>query len=701
MAKVTLAVKYRPKFFEDLVEQEAIKTILQEQLRTRTFKNAYLFCGPAGCGKTTAARIFANKLNHGKGNPIEVDAASNNSVDNVREIIENAKRKPLDSEYKVYIVDECFAPGTLIATPTGSLNIEDVRVGDTVQHMTGYGKVTNVFKTSVPTSRLCCVTINSKRTITTTDHLFFTDKGWVKAKDLKRGDKIYVSAQMSKLWERIREREEHFKVLQSRLLSGNKSEETGEVEDSKLFDLWKVVSSETSFSEEDLLRRMQEETDFYIREENNALRLLYGPVETILTKNADEQSYERSWNCSEDAQYEEKEWNSSCMDGNSRGKWEVYHTANSFVERVRSWMGTGVCDSYKAERELSFLLQSRPRLSVNEDCSRGGWQRSSLEKAIIRGLEEDETSGESRVDSVEIYKRGDNDELFRGSFSDKELSGEYVTMYDLEVENDHTYFANGNLVHNCHMLSTGAWNAMLKLLEEPPKTTIFIMCTTDPQKIPATILSRVQRYDFSKISHASIVNRLKQIIHAEEHEIDPEGAERDWPIIDFENEALEYIAKLADGGMRDAITLLDKCLSYAPQQLTLENVVKALGTADYTTHFELLYCMATGSVTGAIKVIEEVNNSGIDLKQFLKQFQYFILDVCKYKIFGDFQYISIPALPEYKQRMDDESYEDCISILEWVRQMNADVKWEPNAKAFIETGIVLFCREVFEMNGGN
>lgn len=686
---IALAVKYRPKTFDDVVEQEAIKDILTEQIETNSFKHAYLFCGPAGCGKTTAARIFANELNKGKGNPIEVDAASNNGVDDIREIIDNAKRKALDSEYKVYIVDECFAPGTAIATPTVSMNIEDVRVGDTVQHMTGYGKVTNVFKPRVLTSRLCCVTINSKRTITTTDHLFFTDRGWVKAKDLKRGDKIYVSAQMSKLWERIREREKHFKVLQSRLLSGNKSEETGEVEDGKLFDLWKVVSSETSFSEEDLLRAMQEEVDFLIREEHNALRLLYGPVETILTKNADGKSYARTWNYSKDAEYQGEERNSSSVDRNKGRKWEVYHTANSFVERVRSWMGAGISDTYAPEKELSYLLQSRPRLSVNDACSRGGWQRASLEEAIIRGLEEDGTSGESRVDSVEIYKRGDNDELFRGSFSDKELSGEYVTMYDLEVEHDHTYFANGNLVHNCHMLSTGAWNAMLKLLEEPPAGTIFIMCTTDPQKIPATILSRVQRYDFSKISLDKIVERLKFIMAMENEEACENGCDG---AFEFDEEALEYIAKLAEGGMRDAITMLDKCLSLSAT-LTVESVVKALGTVNYGVHFELLYQLASRGALKAVEVVETVYNSGKDIKQFIKQFQFFVLDVCKYQMFESFKYVAIPELPEYKTKMEDEDYEDCLKILDWARQLNADIKWESNAKAMIETSILVFCKE--------
>lgn len=108
MAK-SLAIKYRPKTFSEISEQESIRTILQQQLATNEWKHAYLFCGPAGCGKTTAARIFANELNKGEGNPIELDAASNNGVDDVREIIKQAKTKSLDSSYKVFIIDECHS----------------------------------------------------------------------------------------------------------------------------------------------------------------------------------------------------------------------------------------------------------------------------------------------------------------------------------------------------------------------------------------------------------------------------------------------------------------------------------------------------------------------------------------------------------------------------------------------------------------
>ena len=103
----SLAVKYRPKEFSEAVGQDAIITILEKQLEKRNFKNAFLFCGASGCGKTTVARIFANKINEGYGEPIEIDAASNNGVDNIRDIVSAANERSIDSEYKIYIIDEC------------------------------------------------------------------------------------------------------------------------------------------------------------------------------------------------------------------------------------------------------------------------------------------------------------------------------------------------------------------------------------------------------------------------------------------------------------------------------------------------------------------------------------------------------------------------------------------------------------------
>ena len=104
---MNLSLKYRPNDFKDVCAQSSIIKILEQQINTKQWVNAYLFSGPSGCGKTTIARILANKINNGLGEPIEIDAASNSGVDNVRQIIEEAGMRSLDSEYKIYIIDEC------------------------------------------------------------------------------------------------------------------------------------------------------------------------------------------------------------------------------------------------------------------------------------------------------------------------------------------------------------------------------------------------------------------------------------------------------------------------------------------------------------------------------------------------------------------------------------------------------------------
>lgn len=331
MSKEALAVKYRPTTFEDVVEQDEIKVILKNQVDTETVKSAYLFCGPAGDGKTTLARIFANAINKGKGLPIELDAASNNSVDDIRNVIEEAKTKPLEGDYKIFIIDEA------------------------------------------------------------------------------------------------------------------------------------------------------------------------------------------------------------------------------------------------------------------------------------------------------------------------------------------------------HMITPQGWNAFLKTLEEPPVTAIFIMATTDPQKIPNTILSRVQRYNFQKISMQGITNRLAYICNNE-------GV--DCPSLNV----LEYIAKLADGGMRDAITMMDKCLSFS-NTLTLENVVSCLGTIDYGTMFNLTNYIFDTNLKGAISIIEDIYNSGKDIKLFVKQYLVFLLDVRKYFIGCDWAYIQMPSLEDYKSWLNScGDYEKLktLEILKAITALNSDIKYSQYAKADIE-----------------
>ena len=326
----SLAIKYRPKTFDEVVEQSATKVILQHQLKFGEIKNAYLFCGGAGTGKTTCARIFANEINAGKGTPIELDAASNNSVDDVREIIEQSKTASLDSEYKVFIMDEV------------------------------------------------------------------------------------------------------------------------------------------------------------------------------------------------------------------------------------------------------------------------------------------------------------------------------------------------------HALSNNAWQAMLKILEEPPKKSIFIMCTTDPQKIPKTILSRVQRYDFQRISHQAIVDRLCYVLTVEAKEN---------RAIEAGVGAIDYIAKQAQGGMRDALTMLDKCLAFS-SELTIDNITQALGIANYECMANLLKAYDDKNLTEKMGIINDVYMEGLDLKQFIKNFTSFVLDLNKYILNAE-AYIDCPMTEDIKSVFNNFD-SDAIELLSSLVKLQADIKWDTNPKARIE-----------------
>lgn len=243
------------------------------------------------------------------------------------------------------------------------------------------------------------------------------------------------------------------------------------------------------------------------------------------------------------------------------------------------------------------------------------------------------------------------------------------------------------IIDECHMLSTGAWNAMLKLIEEPPTKTIFIFCTTDPQKIPATILSRVQRYDFQRLTHSAIVERLADIIKME-------NGEAGFYKIDLEKEALEYLAKLADGGMRDAITLLDKCLSFS-KDLTIKNVVEALGTVNYDFMFELTASLYKMDKKAAIIKVEEFHRSGADLKQFIKQYTFFILDLCKYALLGNFDYLQIPSIYVDKiESLPDDAFAFFPELLNSMLKLSNDIKWETSPKPIIEANFILLCEEV-------
>ena len=195
------------------------------------------------------------------------------------------------------------------------------------------------------------------------------------------------------------------------------------------------------------------------------------------------------------------------------------------------------------------------------------------------------------------------------------------------------------IVDESHALSSAAWQVMLKCLESSPARSVFVFATTNPEKIPATILSRVQTFQLSKISLKGIQDRLVYVLEQEK----AEGRQ-----LSYDVNAVNYIAKLAQGGMRDALTNLDKCLAYS-SDVTMENVEKALNLPNYDDYFKLLNFIAKKDNSGIVSVINDVYDSGVNFIKWFDGFMAFISNIIKYIYIQD---ITATMIPEhYKDKI--------------------------------------------------
>lgn len=235
------------------------------------------------------------------------------------------------------------------------------------------------------------------------------------------------------------------------------------------------------------------------------------------------------------------------------------------------------------------------------------------------------------------------------------------------------------IIDEVHMLSIGAFNALLKVLEEPPKGVIFILCTTDPHKIPATILSRLQRFDFKRIPQFEIVRRLEYILREE-------------GISTYNVEAIEYIAKLADGGMRDAIMKLDTVLGYTTE-ITLQAVLDCLGITNYEHLLGIVQGIINKQPDEPIQIIDSIYRDGKDLKLFVKDLNKFVLDLCKLNITRNKELTMIPTdiMRQCIHIATNTSKYDLVDILDGINNLLDKIKYEQNPKNLIESELIILC----------
>lgn len=674
-----LANKYRPQVFDDLVGQEEVKLILKKQIEEDNLRSAYLFFGSAGCGKTTSARCMARSINGSLVGLVEIDAASNSGVDSVRELTELSKFKPIGYKKKIYIVDECFHKDTLVNTPNGNVKISDLVEGDLVYNLDGVSSIKNVFKNVVPLERLCLITINKKEILTTVDHLFFTLDGWVEARNLREGDVVIDYESMSTMWEGVSNNQSKSEVLFETMLGESIK---SELSNKEMSELWEGVSESTQGSEvllspmfcglskkESEAKEIRNTRMFCMQEtfssslwskesENMFTRVQEHSSRTItegekesgeFTTYEDKQSNVQSRVYSKDEGYQEEKWYTKYVGGEeSRGEWEVYTAPITSTSTIRGGIDFRISDSNQVSTKsssISNLLQSRPRLTKIKDSDRGGWQDPSKEIPTAIRLKERGMSKQFRVDSIKIYKRGSNEQYFSSYISDKERNDGFIILYDLEVNGHPSYFVDDILVHNCHSLSSQGWQAFLKTIEDGVKDVIFIFCTTERHKVPATIISRCQVFDFKRINSFDIKKRLQFIQDSENKEF----GECKYKVSD---ECLDYISRMANGGMRLAISMYEKVINYNYNP-TIKEVAKILGTASYDIMYDLMESVYDRKPKNLVVAMEELNLEGVDFKLVMKDFVDFNLELLKYNLTKDSKYTTIP---EYYLKNRDSLY---------------------------------------------
>ena len=564
-----LHLKFRPKDFSEYIGNEPLKeSLLNGGIeRSRTF----LFHGKRGCGKTTLSRLIAKHLNISDMDLHEIDAADNTGVDNARQIKEAAQFSPLSGKFKMYIIDECFAKGTKIFTSNGNKNIEDIKIGDEVFNIEKKCFVKNKFINQIPIDKIVKINYNDNSSLYCSgDHLFFTNKGWIKAKNLSKkylifsincnimnntilqqGDvknerdlpilrrrdstqkirerinnmfkKLFSKNEKQKKWNRKKYRTE---TLQGMRENNNGSYFSSKMSSKKILfsklcrkmeKLSRIIQIKSIYKR-DCQKSFSKSSKFINGKENGTLVFQF-------PKNERKQSITQSKKYRKEQTDKTNKWDFAYLVRRTWWQWKIYTSSITpcFCFGMANGGGNSLWPTFACWPEKKILqrkwipnlLQSRFGESNFQDCDRNRWQWTQIEREYIKRSKESKEINSIRVESIEIYQRGNNERSFDGIITDKEKNQGYIELYDLEIEGHPSYYANGILVHNCHRLTGNAFDSLLKTLENPPKHCYFALATTELQKVPATIKSRSKSYEVKPLNEKEMNFLIKWICHDE------------------------------------------------------------------------------------------------------------------------------------------------------------------------------------------
>ena len=242
------------------------------------------------------------------------------------------------------------------------------------------------------------------------------------------------------------------------------------------------------------------------------------------------------------------------------------------------------------------------------------------------------------------------------------------------------------IIDEVHMLSIGAFNALLKRLEEPPEYVIFILATTEVHKIPITILSRCQHYDFKRISIETITDRMRDLMQEEQVEV--------------EEKALRYVAKAADGSMRDALSLLDQCIAfYLGQKLTYDNVLEVLGAVDTDVFSRLLRSVIRRDVPKVLDIVDDLVMQGRELTQLATDFTWYLRNLLLVKTSDNIEDVLDVSTENMQQLQEEAGMVESDMLLRYIRifsELSGQLKYAAQKRVLLEVALIKLCTPAME-----
>ena len=660
--KLSLANKYRPKTFEDVSEQDSIKTILENQIKNNNLKHAYLFCGGAGTGKCLPLNSDIMTLTgYKKMKDIQLGDSLIDGLGKECKVI-GIYPQGIQPVYKVTFSDRTSTLCSLdhiwrvgwYSNKQATVKWDDLTLKEIMKRGLKKKNNTSGWKFRIPIPKINCW----NNSVPIDPYLLGVLLG---DGDLGSSSNIKVSLYEKDIFNKI-------KIILNNLgydlhlYDNNKSEikdysivcstETkGFINyinnlDIRCRSIEKHIPQEYLFTTfENRIKLLQGlfDTDGYIDSHNNFIFTTSSPklsedfaflvrslggTDTIVEKPSGYKHNGYYIQCHNHFNHYIKFDNDFEFCTSIKHKKRIKNKQNAPLRRIINieYVGEEECQCIAVDSLDSTYMTNDLIVTHNTTSAR-----------IIANLI---NNGQGRPIEIDCASNNGVDAMrnIQEECRTRPLQGKYKIF----------------ILDECHMITTAGWNSMLKILEEPPEYVIFIFCTTDPQKIIGTIMSRVQRFNFKRISTQGIVKRLKYIIEKENIDYfnDPNVSEEEYNArqiaeaqgavyIDYEESAIQYIARLAKGGMRDAITTLEKCIDFSPV-LTIENVQKVTsGGVDEETLLKLCGLILFKDSKKALIMFNGLYLTGIDTSLFVKLYMEFLQNCIKYLITEDSNIVTI------------------------------------------------------------